>query len=347
MDSFFASVEQRDNPELQGKPLGVGGPDKRRGVIASASYEARKYRVSSGMATRIAKKKCPRLLVVPPRFSVYKKVSQQIKDIFYEYTDLVEPLSLDEAYLDVTVNKKGEESAIQIAKEIKAVIKGETQLTASAGISVNKFLAKVASDYHKPDGLTAILPENTQRFLDALPITSFYGVGKALAKKMDRMKIYTGADLRTYGRADLGMHFGKMGTQFYDIVRGIDHRPVDPDKKRKSISEERTFQEDIADKHEMLEVIKTLSVNVVKHLKKLDVKGRTVNIKVRLPDFTTFTRSKTYKDFIKEDVTIEKAAVELFENLDQEIPAVRLLGVGVSNLNNQEDKRRNQMDLGF
>ena len=347
MDAFFASVEQRDNPELMGKPVGVGGSDKRRGVIASASYEARKFRVTSAMATRVATKKCPRLIVVPPRFAVYKKISQQIRDIFYEYTDLVEPLSLDEAFLDVTENKKGEESAIKIAKEIKAIIKAETQLTASAGISVNKFLAKVASDYQKPDGLTAILPQNTQRFLDALPITTFFGVGKATAKKMERMKIYKGADLKAYSRSDLGMHFGKMGTQFYDIVRGIDNRPVDPDRKRKSISEERTFAEDISDKHEMIEAIKTLSVNVANHLSKMDLKGRTVNIKVRLPDFTTFTRSKTFKDFTDEGSTIETTAVKLFETLDFEVPAVRLLGVGLSNLNNQEDKKKNQMDLGF
>ena len=296
MDAFFASVEQRDNPELRGKPVGVGGSDKKRGVIAAASYEARRFRVGSGMSTRIAKKKCPRLKIVPPRFKVYKKVSQQIREIFYEYTDLVEPLSLDEAYLDVTENKKGIESAIQIAREIKEIIKGETQLTASAGISVNKFLAKVASDYHKPDGLTAILPENTQRFLDNLPITAFHGVGAATAKKMERMKIYKGRDIRNYTKAELGLHFGKMGAHFYDISRGIDNRPVDPDKKRKSISLERTFAEDISDELEMIEIIKTLSVNVSESMKKMELKGRTVNIKVRLPDFTTFSKSKTFRN---------------------------------------------------
>ncbi len=347
MDAFFAAVEERDNPDIRGKAMAVGGRDKKRGVIASANYKARKFRVSSGMSTKIAKKKCPRLLILPPRYSVYKKISQQIREIFYEYTDLVEPLSLDEAFLDVTENKKGIDSAIQIAKDIKAIIKAETELTASAGIATNKFLAKVASDYQKPDGLTAILPENTQRFLDALPVTSFFGVGKATAKKMERMKIFKGADLRAYGRGDLGLHFGKSGLQFYDIVRGIDNRPVDPDKKRKSVSVERTFDDDIDDKHEMKEVIKTLSVDLAGQLQKMELKGRTVNIKVRLPDFTTFTRSKTFKEFSHEGAFVETAAVELFDALDVELPAVRLLGVGLSNLDNQEEKRKRQMDLGF
>jgi len=347
MDAFFASVEQRDNPELRGKPMAVGGPDKKRGVIAAASYEARKYRVKSAMATRVAKKKCPRLIVVPPRFSVYKKVSQQIRDIFYEYTDLVEPLSLDEAFLDVTENKKGIESAIQIAKEIKQIITAETQLTASAGISVNKFLAKVASDYHKPDGLTAILPENTQRFLDNLPISAFHGIGKATAKKMERLKIYKGIDLRNYNKVELGLQFGKMGAYFHDISRGIDDRPVNPDRKRKSVSLERTFQDDISEKLEMIEVIKNLSIKVAESLQKMEIKGRTVNIKVRFPDFTTFTRSKTYKSFANDPEFIEKAALELFESIEEEVPAVRLLGVGLSNLDNQDDKNNKQMDLGF
>lgn len=347
MDAFFAAVEQRDNPELRGKPMAVGGKDKVRGVIATASYEARRFRVTSAMSTRIAKKKCPRLIVVPPRFNVYKKISQQIREIFYEYTDLVEPLSLDEAYLDVTENKKGIESAIQIAKDIKAIIKAETQLTASAGISYNKFLAKVASDYHKPDGLTAILPENAQRFLDNLDITEFHGVGKATAKKMERMKIFKGVDLKNYTRSELGLHFGKMGTHFHDIVRGIDNRPVDPDRKRKSVSSEKTFREDISDKHEMIQALKTLSVEVSEMLQGMEIKGRTVNIKVRLPDFSTFTRSITTKEFTNDGVFIETTAVELFNALDQEIPAVRLLGVGMSNLDNQDDGKSKQMDLGF
>ena len=347
MDAFFASVEQRDNPDLKGKPMAVGGPDKKRGVIAAASYEARKFRVSSGMSTRIAKKKCPRLLVLPPRFKVYKKVSQQIRDIFYEYTDLVEPLSLDEAYLDVTENKKGIDSAIQIAREIKDIILAETKLTASAGISVNKFLAKVASDYHKPDGLTAILPQNTQRFLDNLPIEKFHGIGKATAKKMERLKIFKGIDIRNYGKVELGLQFGKMGAFYYDIARGIDDRPVNPDKKRKSVSEETTFQDDIDNKDDMIEVIRSLSQSVSKTLQKMEIKGRTVNIKVRLPDFTTFTRSKTFKSFSNEGDFIEKTAVELFNNLDIDVPAVRLLGVGLSNLDNQDEAKKRQMDLGF
>ncbi len=347
MDAFFAAVEQRDNPELRGKPMAVGGKDKVRGVIATASYEARRYRVTSAMSTRIAKKKCPRLIIVPPRFGVYKKISQQIRDIFYEYTDLVEPLSLDEAYLDVTENKRGIESAIQIARDIKEIIKAETQLTASAGISYNKFLAKVASDYHKPDGLTAILPENAQRFLDNLDITEFHGVGKATARKMERMKIFKGADLKNYTKSELGMHFGKMGAQFYDIVRGIDERPVDPDRKRKSISVENTFRDDITDTHEMIQELKSLSVKVAETLQKMEIKGRTVNIKVRLPDFTTFTRSKTYKDFSNDGPLIETTAVELFQNLDQEVTGVRLLGVGMSNLDNQDEPKTRQMDLGF
>ncbi len=345
MDAFFASVEQRDNPELRGKPIAVGGADKKRGVIATASYEARKFRVYSAMSTRIAKKKCPRLIIVPPRYKVYKKISQQIRDIFYEYTDLVEPLSLDEAYLDVTENKKGEESAIQIAKEIKQIIFAETKLTASAGISVNKFLAKVASDYHKPDGLTAILPQNVQGFLDNLPIESFQGIGKATARKMERMKIKTGKDLRMYSKVDLGMHFGKMGAFFHDISRGIDDRPVNPDRKRKSISEETTFQDDILERNEMIEALRKLSVSVSETINRMEIKGRTVNIKVRLPDFTTFTKSKTYKDFIDDATLIEKTAVELFESLDQEISGVRLLGVGLSNLDNQTENPQIKIDF--
>lgn len=345
MDAFFASVEQRDNPELRGKPVGVGSADKQRGVIAAASYEARKFRVQSAMATRIAKKKCPRLIIVPPRFPVYKKISQQIRDIFYEYTDLVEPLSLDEAYLDVTFNKKGEDSALQIAKEIKQIIFAETKLTASAGVSVNKFLAKVASDYHKPDGLTAILPENIQSFIDNLPITSFHGIGQATAKKMERLKIKTGKDLQVYSKMDLGMHFGKMGAFFYDIARGIDERPVDPDKKRKSISQETTFAEDIKDKHEMIEAIKTLSVKVAHTMKEMEIKGRTVNIKVRLPDFTTFTKSKTFKEFFNEGAKIETTAVALFNEFELPVEAVRLLGVGISNLDNQMESP--QMEIKF
>ncbi len=347
MDAFFAAVEQRDNPDLRGKPMAVGGKDKVRGVIATASYEARRFRVTSAMSTRIAKKKCPRLIILPPRFGVYKKISQQIREIFYEFTDLVEPLSLDEAFLDVTENKKGIESAIQIAKDIKKIIKAETELTASAGISYNKFLAKVASDYHKPDGLTAILPENAQRFLDNLDIKEFHGVGRAIAKKMERMKIYKGADLKPYTRSELGLHFGKMGSQFYDIVRGVDERPVDPDRKRKSISVENTFREDITDKHDMVQELKSISVKVAETLQKMEIKGRTVNIKVRLPDFTTFTRSKTFKEFSNDGALIETTAVDLFENLDVEVPGVRLLGVGMSKLDNQDDPKKKQMDLGF
>ena len=271
MDCFYAAIEQRDNPKIKGKPVAVGGSDKRRGVIATASYEARKYGIKSALATKVAKKKCPRLIIVPPRFSVYKEVSQQIRDIFYKYTDLVEPLSLDEAYLDVTENKLDMKSAILIARRIKEDIQNTVNLTASAGVSYNKFLAKVASDYNKPDGLTAILPEKAQSFMEDLPIEKFFGIGNATARKMHRLKIRKGIDLKRLSKIELGQHFGKTGHFYFDIVRGIDNREVNPDRVRKSVSEETTFAEDIVEEKEILSILKKQSKSLSETLIKNNI----------------------------------------------------------------------------
>ena len=280
MDAFFASVEQRDNPALKGKPIAVGGSEK-RGVVAAASYEARKYGVFSAMPSRIAKQKCPELIFVKHRFSVYRQVSDEIRAIFHKYTDLVEPLSLDEAYLDVTQNKPGYKSAIYIASKIKHEIQEATKLTASAGVSINKFMAKVASDMNKPNGLTVILPEEVEGFLDRLPIDKFYGVGKATIKKMHSLNIYKGSDLRLCDRIFLNKHFGKFGTYLFDVVRGIDKREVKPHRERKSISVERTYDEDLFNIEMINEKIEDLTSLLASTLEKKEIKGKTVNLKVR------------------------------------------------------------------
>ena len=251
MDAFFASVEQRDNPEYRGKPISVGGLGP-RGVVAAASYEARKYGVFSAMSSKIARKKCPFLIFVHPRFEAYKKVSDQIGQIFLEYTDLVEPLSLDEAYLDVTHHKKGKPSATLIAKEIKDRIYIETNLTASAGISINKFLAKTASDYRKPNGIFLIKPEDAEAFIEKLPIEKFYGVGKVTAKKMNQLGIFNGLDLKKFSEYDLIRYFGKAGTYYYHIARAVDNRKVEPYRVQKSVGAENTFETDLSEKEDLL-----------------------------------------------------------------------------------------------
>ena len=344
MDSYYAAIEQRDNPELKGKPVGVGGSDKRRGVLATASYEARKYGIKSAMATKVAKKKCPKIIIVPPRFAVYKEVSLQIREIFHRYTDLVEPLSLDEAFLDVTENKLDMKSAILIARRIKEDIQRETNLVASAGVSYNKFLAKVASDYNKPDGLTAILPEKAEHFMEDLPIEKFFGIGQATARKMHRLKIKKGIDLKAWHKMDLGRHFGKNGAFYYDIVRGIDNRPVNPDRVRKSISEETTFAEDIILDSKIIEVLEKQAESVVKSMKKHEIKGRTINIKVRFKNFESLTRSHTLTSFTDDPAHVKKYAVQLFKALKNE-REIRLLGVGMSNLDTELDDKQLELDL--
>ena len=344
MDCYYAAIEQRDNPELKGKPIAVGGSDKRRGVIATASYEARRYGIKSALATRVAKKKCPKLIIVPPRFKVYKEVSQTIREIFHRYTDLVEPLSLDEAYMDVTENKLDMSSAILIARRIKEDIFRETQLTASAGVSYNKFLAKVASDYNKPDGLTAILPEKAEAFMMDLPIENFFGIGQATAKKMHRLGIRKGADLRNFSKMDLGRHFGKNGAYYYDIVRGIDSRVVNPDRVRKSISEERTYAEDLDELTTIVENLEKMSLHVSTNMKKMNIKGKTINLKVRFENFETITRSSTIGFYTDEEDHIKKEALKLYHALENE-RSVRLLGVGLSNLDTELDSTQLSLEL--
>lgn len=344
MDAFFASVEQRDNPVLIGKPVAVGG-SRERGVVAAASYEARKYGVRSAMSSRMAYQKCPHIVFVKHRFDVYKEVSSQIRAIFKEYTDLVEPLSLDEAFLDVTVNKFDEPSAIKIASEIKEKIKAKTQLTASAGVSINKFLAKVASDLKKPDGLAVILPHQAESFLEELEINKFFGVGKATAIKMDRMGIRNGADLKSYTRLELAQRFGKFGSYLYDVVRGNDKRQVKPNRIRKSISSETTYNPDIETIDDVKSAISKLIVQLVSSCEKYNIKGKTVNLKYRFNDFTTFTRSRTLGGYFSEERIIKELAFEILTELENDMKPIRLLGIGLSSLNTE--RKDNQLEFDF
>lgn len=334
MDAFFASVEQRDNPDLRGKPVAVGG-NQDRGVVAAASYEAREYGVHSAMPSRVAARKCPQLIFVPHRFDVYKEVSGQIRTIFRQYTDLVEPLSLDEAFLDVTHNKKGLKSTTLIAEEIRQQIFDVTQLTASAGVSINKFLAKVASDQNKPNGLTLIGPADVDSFIANLPIRKFFGVGPATAEKMLRMGIHKGEDLRAYSRVALVQMFGKAGSYFWHICRGIDERPVRPDRIPKSVSVETTFENDLTELTAMSQVLTKLTERVVKRLESSEMKGRTISLKYRYSDFTVHTRSKTILEYTRNPSVI----LDVIHNLLHQEPmeqAVRLLGVGLSQLDVQD-----------
>jgi len=344
MDAFFASVEQRDNPDLRGKPVAVGG-SRERGVVAAASYEARRYGVRSAMSSRLAYQKCPDIIFVRHRFDVYKEVSRQIREIFHEYTDLVEPLSLDEAFIDVTVNKVGEESAIKIASEIKDKIKKRTQLTASAGVSINKFLAKVASDLKKPDGLAVILPEQVIPFLEELPIKEFFGVGKATAEKMKNFGIQTGADLKQYSRLELAQRFGKFGSYLYDVVRGIDKRKVKPDRIRKSISSETTYSEDLETLEDVKSSVRLLIGKLCKSCEKYNIKGKTINLKYRFNDFSTFTRSRTLGGYTNNHEIITDLTFEMLQELEGEMKPIRLLGIGLSTLNTE--RKDNQLEFYF
>ncbi|MBQ0152886.1 MAG: DNA polymerase IV [Chryseobacterium sp.] len=336
MDAFYASVEQHDHPELRGKPLAVGGGH--RGVVAAASYEARKFGVKSAMSSKLAIQKCPHLIFVPPRFARYKEISKQIRDIFYEYTDLVEPLSLDEAYLDVTENKKGIESANSIAKEIRQKIFEQTGLTASAGISVNKFLAKVASDINKPNGQKTIHPEKVEKFLENLPVEKFYGVGKVTANKMFTHGIFKGKDLKSKTLPQLTQLFGKSGSYYYNVVRGIHHSEVKPNRVQKSVAVERTFSEDLADEQQINEKIEILSQDLHQRLQKNKILGRSLTLKIKYKDFSLFTRSYTKEEYFtkpEEYISIAKKLWEL-RPLDK---AVRLLGLSLSHLNTDEKKQ--------
>ncbi|WP_299258626.1 DNA polymerase IV [uncultured Aquimarina sp.] len=331
MDAFYASVEQMDNPELKGKPLAVGGGGK-RGVVSAASYEARKYGVRSAMPGFTARKLCPDLLFVRPRFDRYQEISKLIRKIFFEYTELVEPLSLDEAYLDVTENKKGNPSASLMAHEIRQRIFDEVGLTASAGISINKFIAKVASDYNKPNGQKTVNPEEVIEFLEDLDVKKFYGVGKVTRAKMYQLGIYTGKDLKTKSEEFLTQHFGKSGGHYYKIVRGIHLSEVKPNRERKSLAAERTFSENISSEIYMLERLENIAEELQKRLKRSEVAGRTVTLKIKYSDFTLQTRSKTLPYFVSDaDILLETSKELLYQSEMKN--SVRLLGISLSNLN--------------
>ncbi len=337
MDAFYASVAQLDQPELKGKAIAVGGGGK-RGVISAASYEARKFGIKSAMSGSLAIKLCPHLIFVKTDFERYKAISQRIRHIFYDYTDLVEPLSLDEAYLDVTTNKKGHPSASLIAKEIRARIYNDIGLTASAGISINKFIAKVASDYNKPNGQKTVNPEEVIPFLEALDIRKFYGVGKVTAEKMYQKGIFTGLDLKQKSIDYLSEHFGKSGRYYYHVVRGIHTSEVKPHRTRKSLAAERTFSENLASEIFMLEKLEHIAEEVAKRLLRHKVAGKTITLKIKYSDFTLQTRSKTLPYYLSDKSMILETAKDLLyqEKLNN---SVRLLGISLSNLNTeQKDK---------
>ena len=345
MDSFFASVEQRDFPEYKGKALAVGhrGP---RSVVAAASYEARKYGVYSAMPMSVALRKCPHLIVVPHRFEVYKEVSVNINIIFHEYTDLVEPLSLDEAFLDVTHARKGSTSASLIAIEIKKEIRERTGLIASAGVSYNKFLAKIASDMDKPDGFYLIKPEDAEAFLENLAVGLFHGVGKRTEEKMHEMNIFKGRDLKMLPLQDLVKHFGKAGNYFYNVVRGVDERPVVSYRERKSIGAERTFETDLDDLKEVKKKLSSILDIVWKRCEAKQKTGRTVTLKLRFSDFSTITRSSTsHKVFTKND--IDSVVMNLLPTKDIQDQGIRLLGVTMSNFQDENPSYSKQLKINF
>jgi len=338
MDAFYASVEQMDNPELKGKPLAVGGSGT-RGVVSAASYEARKFGVRSAISGVKARRLCPDLIFVRPRFDRYNEISKKVRAIFYDYTDLVEPLSLDEAYLDVTENKKGNPSASMLAEEIRTRIFNEVGLTASAGISINKFIAKVASDYNKPNGQKTVNPEEVLTFLEDLDIRKFYGVGKVTAEKMYQKGIFTGSDLKSKSLEYLDENFGKSGRYYYHIVRGIHNSEVKPNRIRKSLAAERTFNENLSSEIFMLEKLQHIAEEVSRRLNKSKVAGKTVTLKIKYSDFTLQTRSKTLPYFISDkDIILETAKDLLYQ--EKMSNSVRLLGISLSNLNTEKKTKK-------
>ena len=350
MDAFYASVEQRDNPEYRGKAIAVGGsPEGRGGVVATASYEARKFGVRSAMPSKQALHLCPDIIFVRPRFPVYKEVSQKIREIFSRYTDLVEPLSLDEAYLDVTEDKQGIGSAIEIAKLIKQSILTELQLTASAGVSVNKFVAKIASDMNKPDGLTFIGPSAIESFMEKLAVEKFFGVGKVTAAKMKNMGIHTGADLKMLNEEEMIRHFGKIGKFYYQIARGIDEREVRPDRETKSIGAEDTFAYDLIEADEMFIELEKIAETVCKRLQNYELKGRTVTLKIKYSDFKQITRNYSFAEPVNDMHVILDTAKKLLLSTGPEEKRIRLLGITLSNFGEQvrqkKDDHPNQLQL--
>lgn len=332
LDAFYASVEQRDKPCYRGKPLVVGGLPQERGVVVAASYQARKFGIGSAMPSYLAQQKCPSLIFAPPRLEVYRSISTQIHAIFKHYTDLVEPVALDEAYLDVAQNKLGLPYATTVARQIKAAILAETGLTASAGVSFNKFLAKMASGMNKPNGLTVILPEQAAAFVAALPIEKFHGIGQVTATKMHNLGIHTGEDLKQYTQVDLVRHFGKVGRFYYLIARAEDNRIVEPNRIRKSIGAETSFTKDLDDPQIMLLELETITQTVQHRLESYQALGRTITLKVKFADIQQITRSKTVMAAIGEALAISQLAKELLAAIPLQGRSVRLLGISLSNL---------------
>ena len=346
MDAFYASIEQRDNPQLIGKPIVVGYAGE-RGVVAAASYEARKYGIHSAMPSKTAIKKCPHVIFVQGRHPVYREVSNQIMNIFLDYTDLVEPLSLDEAFLDVTVNHINMPSATIIAREIKKRIKEETGLTASAGVSINKFLAKIASDQKKPDGLFVVTEKEAEKFVEGLKIEQFWGVGKVTAEKMHKLGIYTGGDLKEHSESELIKYFGKAGHIFYQNSHAIDYREVIPDRIRKSIGSENTFLSDIDNLKDLSSQLKPIADEVWKRVSKNNFYGRTVTLKVKYSNFERITRSKTINGFVNEFNQLWKISEELLQTIDLTQRKIRLIGLSISNLNMVEQPKTYQLKFDF
>ncbi|MDP3915475.1 MAG: DNA polymerase IV [Bacteroidota bacterium] len=332
MDAFYASIEQRDHPEYRGQPVVVGGlPDGRRGVVATASYEARKFGIHSAMSSKRAFQLCPKAVFLRPRFEVYKEVSRKMREIFARYTDLIEPLSLDEAYLDVTNDKQNIGSAIEIAKQIRQAIKNELNLTASAGVSVNKFIAKIASDIRKPDGLTFIGPSKIQAFMEKLPVEKFHGVGKVTAEKMKSMGLHTGADLKKLSEQELTRHFGKAGRFYYNIVRGIDNREVEPHRETKSVGAEDTFAYDLTSVDDMNFELDKIAQIVHNRLTRHDLQGRSITLKIKYSDFRQITRNHSFAHPVDDLYIIRDTAKQLLASTGPEGNSVRLLGITLSN----------------
>jgi DNA polymerase-4 len=345
MDAFYASVEQRDDPQLRGKPVAVGGGH--RGVVMAASYEARKFGVRSAMPSVTARRRCPDLIFVKTRFDVYRAVSQQIRSIFLDYTDLVEPLSLDEAYLDVTEDRLGLGSARAIAEDIRRRIREECELTASAGVSYCKFIAKLASDHRKPDGLCVITPEKGPEFVASLPVARFHGVGPVTAKKMEQLGIHTGADLRDWSLPALQAKFGSSAEWYWRIARGIDEREVKPDRPYKSVSSERTFDEDLRDPDRLSSELTRIAGYAWDRVKRAEVSGRTVTLKVKFGDFTIITRSKSFSAPVPDLDSFSAAGQALLTALHPLSKGIRLLGLGLHNLSEDADGAPLQLGLAI
>ena len=349
MDAFYASVEQRDHPEFRGKPIAVGYSEQ-RGVVSAASYEARKYGVRSAMSSLKAKQLCPHIVFVPGRMHVYKEVSSRIHAIFHDYTDMIEPLSLDEAFLDVTTNKKNIALAVDIAKEIKQRIREELNLVASAGISYNKFLAKVASDYRKPDGLCTIHPDQALEFIAKLPIEAFWGVGKVTAQKMHALGIHKGKDLQQCTLEMLTRLFGKAGSIYYDFARGIDNRPVEPERIRKSVGCEHTLEKDITASSSVIIELYHVATELIERLKRSGFSGNTLTLKIKFYDFKQITRSITQEKELKDMSSILPLAKQLLKEVDYSIRPIRLIGLTVSNPKEEREEEHGvwkQLELEF